>query len=141
MNNHYDERQMRERGRAFQYGFFTMVICFAVYMILDVLELCLWETSVGCMICMCAGVTVVVVTCIVRDAYERLNTKPGSVLLIFVIITVCNFFPGIRYWVRGELVINGILTFRAMNLVVGIMGLILFVVYAVKRIVTRQVEE
>lgn len=51
----YDERQVLARGRAFMWGFFTLMICLMVYGMLDMLIDRWCDTLTGCIICICAA--------------------------------------------------------------------------------------
>ena len=49
--NDYDERQILARGRAFMWGFFTLMLCLMAYGFTDMLIEPWCDTLTGCIIC------------------------------------------------------------------------------------------
>ena len=133
----FDERQELARGKAYQYGFFTLMICVFFYGLTDMLWGRWCETLVSCALCVCVAVTVFAITCIRKDAYLSLKEKPGTVMTMFAIIAVVNLALGVVYWATGDLVQDGILTFRAVNPIVGLMALLILIVYLVNVVLER----
>ena len=136
----FDERQERARGKAFQYGFFTLAVCVMVYGVLDSTGLRWCDTLVGCTICMCIGLTVFAITCIVNDAYLSLKEQPKKVMILFAVLTVFNLAIGAVYLTEGGLMKDGILTFRAVNPIIGIMTLVILAVYLVNYLQSQREE-
>ena len=133
----FDERQELARGKAYQYGFFTLMVCVFLYGVTDMLGEKWCDTLVGCTLCVCVALTVFAITCIRKDAYLSLKEKPGTVMTVFAIIGVVNLALGVVYWVSGDLVQNGILTFRAVNPILGLMSLLILLVYLVNYVLER----
>ena len=136
----FDERQERARGKAFQYGFFTLAGCIVAYGLLDSAGFRWCDTLTGCIICLCMGLTVFAVTCILNDAYLSLKEQPGKVVTALVVTAFVNLAIGAVYLIHGKLVEDGILTIRSVNLICGIMVLVVLVVYAVTRLLARREE-
>lgn len=136
----FDERQERARGVAFKYGFFTLMFAIILYGVLD-MALGRWcDAMAGASLCLCAGILVFAVTCIVKDAYLSLKEKPRHIMTLFAIISIVNIVLGAVHLCDGDLVVNGILTFRCTNLVVGVMTTVVLVVYIVNALLRRQEE-
>lgn len=136
----FDERQERARGVAFKYGFFTLMFAIILYGVLD-MALGRWcDAMAGASLCLCAGILVFAVTCIVKDAYLSLKEKPRHIMTLFAIISIVNIVLGAVHLCDGDLVENGILTFRCTNLVVGVMTTVVLVVYIVNALLRRQEE-
>ncbi len=130
----FDERQERARGQAFKLGFFTMMFCTAAYGISDAV-LGRWiDVITGCMLCVCISVTVFAVECIRKDAYLSLKERPWQVMTLFAILAAVNLGIGALNLHSGEVVENGVLTFRAINPMVGVMMLLVLAIYAVKHL-------
>ena len=70
-------------------------------------------------------------TCILKDAYLSLRERPRRIMTLFVLLSLGNLGLGALLAAHGALVEDGILTFRAINLVVGIMPLVILIVYIV----------
>lgn len=136
----FDERQERARGKAFQYAFFTLAGCIVVYGLLDSVGFRWCDTLTGCIICLCMGLTVFAITCILNDAYLSLKEQPGKVMTTLVVIGFANLVIGATYLMHGKLVEDGILTIRAVNLICGIMVLVVLVVYAVNCLLAQREE-
>lgn len=136
----FDERQERARGVAFKYGFFTLMFAIILYGVLD-MALGRWcDAMAGASLCLCAGILVFAVTCIVKDAYLSLKEKPRYVMTLFAVMSIVNIVLGAVHLCDGDLVENGILTFRCTNLVVGVMTTVVLVVYIVNALLRRQEE-
>ncbi len=127
----FDERQERARGKAFQYGFFTLIGAVLVYSTAEQFLGRLCEPLAGAMLCMCAGVGVFAVACILNDAYLSLREKPRVVMTLFTVISAANLVLGGVYLMEGALVEDGVLTLRAVNPMAGITTLLILAVYLV----------
>lgn len=137
----FDERQERARGVAFKYGFFTLLISVFVYGASE-LAFGRWcDALMGGCLCMAAGMSVFAVTCILKDAYLSLRERPRRIMTLFVILSAVNLGLGGIQIAGGGLVEDGVLTFRAMNLVVGAMILLILIVYLVNVLLREREEE
>lgn len=127
----FDERQERARGVAFKYGFFTLMGSIFLYGASE-LAVGRWcDALTGGCLCLAAGILVFSVTCILKDAYLSLREHPRQVMTLFVLLSLGNLGLGALQAAHGKLVEDGILTFRAVNLVVGFMTLVILIVYIV----------
>lgn len=127
----FDERQERARGVAFKYGFFALMFSIILYGMLD-MALGRWcDAMAGASLCMCVGILVFSVTCIVKDAYLSLREEPRYVITLFAVISALNIVLGGIHICGGDLVEDGVLTFRCTNLAIGITTAMVLVVYIV----------
>lgn len=137
----FDERQERARGKAFQYGFITLMVSLYVYGVSE-MALGRWcDSLAGTTLCISAGVCAVAVTCILKDAYLSLREKPRQVMTLFTLTAAVNLGIGGIYLWSGKLVEDGILTYRAVNLILGLMVLVILVVYIVNFLLRDREEE
>lgn len=137
----FDERQERARGVAFKYGFFTLMFALFLYGMLE-LALGRWcDAMAGATLCLCVGITVFAITCILKDAYLSLKEKPRHVMTLFVIISFVNLLLGVLQIHDGDMVENGVLTFRCANLAVGVMAAVVLAVYIVNFLLRERDEE
>lgn len=141
LNLPFDERQERARGVAFKHGFFTLMICVAAYGMLDMTIGPWCDTITGCSLCICIALTVFAVTCIRRDAYLSLNENPKQIITLFTFLAAFNLGFGVMYIIHGELLEDGVLTFRVCNLLAGVMLLVILAVYLAKYLSDRGSEE
>ncbi|MGN0431976.1 MAG: hypothetical protein ACI4EQ_06420 [Lachnospiraceae bacterium] len=125
----YDERQIQERGTAFKLGFFTQLLymsflclCYMAGIKLPV------DTEVVLFFGILLSTFVYVIYCIWKEAYISLNENVKKVNIAFVIIGIVNIFIGVMHCMQGDMIEDGILTFRCMNLMCGIFILIVAII-------------
>lgn len=141
LDMHFDERQERARGKAFQYGFFTLLASTYVYGISDVMFGRWCDVLAGVTICLAISLCVFAITCILKDAYLSLREKPRTVMTMFALLSAVNLgFGGISA-ASGELMENGVLTFRATNPIIGFATLVILIVYIVNHLLRSREEE
>ena len=141
LDMHFDERQERARGKAFQYGFFTLLIAAYAYGVYDVLLGRWCDVLTGVTLCIALALCVFAVTCILKDAYLSLREKPRTVMTMFALISAMNLGFGVMYALSGGLVEDGVLTFRAVNPVIGFVTLVILIVYIVNHLLRSREEE
>ncbi len=129
MEAKYDERQMKERGNGFKVGFFTHMIYVAFLILLHIAEV---KLPVGEEVLMFFGillsVTVYAIYCIWKDAYISLNENATMLNLVFIVAGILNVALGVGNIFTGEMVIDGVVTFRCINLLCGIFLLVLAII-------------
>ncbi len=136
----FDERQERARGKAYQYGFFTLLVCLFIYAVSDMALVRWCDTMAGVTVCAAAGMGVFAVTCILKDAYLSLRERPRQVMAAFALLAAADLSLGAAYYVSGELVEDGVLTFRAMYPILGFEALVILVVYIVHHLLRDREE-
>lgn len=141
LDMHFDERQERARGKAFQYGFFTLLIAAYAYGISDVLLGRWCDVLTGVTLCIALALCVFAVTCILKDAYLSLREKPRTVMTMFALLSTINLGFGGMYALSGDLVEDGVLTFRAVNPIIGAAILVILIVYIVNYLLRPRDEE
>lgn len=129
--NDYDERQILARGRAFMWGFFSLIICLMVYGLTDMLIEPWCDTLTGCIICCCVSLIVFAVICIRQDAFAGIGRNRKRNLTVLLVLTAANLLFGVSHIIDGDLLRDGVLSFRSANLIVGITTGIVLVVYFV----------
>ena len=134
----FDERQERARGVAFKYGFFAMMFAMFLYGLLEIFLGRWCDAMAGATLCLCAGVLVFAITCILKDAYLSLREKPRHIMTLFTVISIVNIVLGAVHILDGDMVEGGILTFRCTNLVVGLMTTVVLAVYVVNFLLSRR---
>ena len=111
----YDERQMLARGKAFQAGFFTILIYEALYAMVDVAGFKWCANVTGIMFGVMLGITVFAIVALSKDAYMSMNDQPAYWMVIWCAVIVINVACGVGQVLEGELIRDGLLTERWMN--------------------------
>lgn len=107
----YDERQEIVRGKAFKYGFLTLVSVEGIMLLKEQTDGISIECNVLMMAGILIGVLVVVLYCIWNDAYWQLKQKPMPFVCMLGAIALCNMFNA-----RGKTIVeNGIVTWEGSN--------------------------
>ena len=125
----FDERQERARGVAYKWGFLTMAVCLALYGVSDLLLGRWCDGLAGAVLCFCVAGTVFASVCIRKGAYMGLQESRRTVLPFLISATALNLLVGIQQMAEGGVVVQGILTYRATNLLLGITCLVILLVY------------
>lgn len=137
----YDERQVLARGRAFMWGFFTLMICLMVYGMLDMLIDRWCDTLTGCIICICVALLVFASICIKQDAFAGIGKNRKRNLTVLLVLTLANMFFGVENITGGDVVRDGLLTFRSVSLIVGATTGVVLLIYWLHGLRDRGEEE
>lgn len=125
----YDERQVLARGRAFMWGFFSLMISLMVYGLADMIVEPWCDTLTGCIICICVSLLVFASICIRQDAFAGIGQRRGRNLTALLVLTLVNLMFGMMRVIDGELLEDGVLCFRSVSLIVGVTTGIILAVY------------
>ena len=138
----YDERQQIARGKAYRAGFYTMGLAILVMFVLEMagVSLPIERSLTYFMIFVLGGLALIAVN-IWNDSYYAMNENPVRFVIIFALIALFELMVGIRYLTTGQMVVNGILTFRAMSFVVVFMLLFVLVMTLIKRLKDKREED
>lgn len=117
----FDERQTAARGKAYQYAFFTTALSELIYVCLEEAGVSFADASIGPLLGVLLGVAVFAVTAVFRDAYVSLKESTRSAVMISLIMIVLQLFIGIPNLLNGKALVNGRLTFDAINLIVAML--------------------
>lgn len=134
--NKFDERQIAARGVAYRWGFFSMMIYEAVYVMLLALGIRFADETTGPFLGIFVGVTVFGAAAAAKDAYTALDETPRSRFL-WPILGVLWLFIGIMRVKDGEAVRNGLLTFDSMQLFLGASFLVIGAADLIHRLKNR----
>lgn len=135
-NNNYDEKQIIDRGKAFQYGFISalLTIC-AVYFITDVIGFKMSSYAIFLVI-LWIPIMITFIALIIKDAYDGVNCTSGRVILtILGIAGLCIIvMSALRIISRKETFIySGMLTDSAGQIFSGICMIVISIVYWLKQ--------
>ena len=137
----YDERQVLARGRAFVGGCFRVMICLVVCGMLDMLMERWCDALTGCIICICVALLVFASICIKQDAFAGIGKNRKRNLTVLLVLTLANMFFGVENITGGDVVRDGLLTFRSVSLIVGATTGVVLLIYWLHGLRDRGEEE
>lgn len=140
LDMHFDERQELARGKAFQYSFLTLAVCLYAYGVTELAVGHWCDVLAGVTLCLACSMGVFAVTCICQDAYLSLREKPMQIISMLALLSAVNLGIGAMYLLNGALVEDGVLTYRAVNPIVGALTLFILIVYLVRTRLRRNGE-
>lgn len=118
----FDERQQFARGKAYKYGFFTLLIYLFLYGVLhDITEYYFGKNLVGISLGICIGVTVFAVVSIWNNAYFSMQENPKRFVLLFALIGILNLGIGISHILHPDELVD----YGYINLFIGVMTLVI----------------
>lgn len=129
----YDERQELVRGRGFKYGFFTLLVYELFYMVYGYLLEGIVIREVIVIFGMALSVMVYVSYAILKDGYIAINENPRRVEIVFLIVGAANIFVVALSVLEGHFFENGVISYSAVNLIVGVMIWCMLVLLLVKK--------
>lgn len=122
----YDERQLQVRGDGFKYGFFTEISYSTLLCLLYLAEVKLpVANEVMIFFGVILSVSVYAIYCIRKEAYISMNESLDRFKALFGFLGIFNVFIGIMLGMHGEMIVDGVLTFRCLNIICGVFLLIL----------------
>ena len=115
-----DERQMAERGIANKWAYITL-ICYLVIFVLTerFSEVKLFDTGFAIFLGIFLSVTVYGAYIIIRDACFTIKDNKRLFIMVWNFICLMQLVMGIEYIANGELIENGMITIKALYLLVA----------------------
>ncbi len=138
----YDERQAKIRGKAYQYSFYTLIVCEVIASVIDMMGIQLpmesYMIHIAAIFCGCltlGGYT------IWNDGYWGLNNNRKRYLLVIIFAVLLNFIPIIGALYSGTMIENGKLNTPFLNVMVVIMLAVIGIIYLIKHLADKASEE
>lgn len=128
----YDERQTAVRGRAFKYAYGTLLVALLFYAASDDI----WNWCVpltGCAAAIAVSLVPYVWVSIMNEAYWWANTKRVGQYVTFALLGLMNLGLALSSWLRGDLIVDGVLQIGGANLVLGSVFIYVFVIAMIQR--------
>lgn len=140
ITEHYDERQMIVRGKAFKLG---CMVTIALNMIYGLFLYGLTKEFVAPQFVVIAiamiGIVVYSVYCIFKDAYVQVGANIKSFLIIDILVVLCNAFSA--FINRGQgITYEGFATSFSLNLLLAITFGIVLVALVAKTVIDKKEE-
>lgn len=127
----YDERQNIARGKAYGFGFWTLVGLMLAQAILAETGITLFSSFEGSSVLVLIAWAVVIVTCIRHDAYMALWETPKKTIKIIAVLGAANLVFGVIECCHSSPIVNGRLDSVALNLGCAIFCAVILTVFAV----------
>ncbi len=136
----YDERQIAAQGMAYKLAFYTMLVYYALLMILFGAGVSLpVDNALLVFFGIALSAAVFATYAIAKDAYFSLNENSRSMLIMFSLMAVANILLGVLRIVSGEFMEDGVVTFTsAGNLICGVMLAYILAVIVIKGITDKE---
>lgn len=128
----YDERQTAVRGRAFKYAYGTLLVALLFYAASDDI----WNWCVpltGCAAAIAVSLVPYAWVSIMNEAYWWANTKRVGQYVTFALLGLMNLGLALSSWLRGDLIVDGVLQIGGANLVLGSVFIYVFVIAMIQR--------
>ncbi len=128
----YDERQTAVRGRACKYAYGTLLVALLFYAASDDI----WNWCVpltGCAAAIAVSLVPYVWVSIMNEAYWWANTKRIGQYVTFALLGLMNLGLALSSWLRGDLIVDGVLQIGGANLVLGSVFIYIFVIAMIQR--------
>lgn len=117
----YDERQLKERGRAFKAGFVAYAVCIVCAMLLDAYEVTAnIEQAYIYFMVLLVPLLVFVLVCIWRDAYFQMGENKKRFFIISVLALVFNVVAFIQTKNPISLIVCALLIIAFLNIIAKI---------------------
>lgn len=131
----FDERQRIERGRAFQYAFFSMAAALLICGLTDsILKKPFFDYDAMLLIPVWTGITAFLITVIRRDAVERAKADGWNFLaVLWGVVGAAAFVFEVLSLVRSGIVADGVLSHDAVIAFDGACMMAVCAAYRMKR--------
>lgn len=138
----YDERQIKVRGDAYRYAFYTVVVIEVILFLLKLGEVVIpVHDSVLHLASVLIGCIVLCVYSIWKDAYWGINNNRKRYGIVMVVCGVLNLIPVIGAFADGSMVQDGVVTGPVINLMVCVMLLLIGFELLLKHIMEKHEEQ
>ena len=139
IKSEYDERQLRIRGKAYKYAFYTMLLYHLLMIGLYIGDITIpVDPYVTEFIGIFLGCTVLGAYCVWNDVYWGLNNNKKRYFIVFGVCLLLNLFPVIMPAISGEFERNGIGGAPMLNILVIIMMAILLIEMGIKHFIDNR---
>lgn len=138
----FDERQQAIIGKAYRAGFTFMAIYLGLFAFLDSSKIELpAEDYIVDLTGIMLGLVIVATITIWNDGYFALNEKKKTTIGVLIAATVINIVTGINNFLQGSVIVDGKLSFGAINFICVIGLTYILIVLLVKSIKDKSEEE
>lgn len=139
----YDERQQQALGKAYKYGYYTLLIYLCMAALFDLMTGIRWcSMYTNAFIGVLLSVGVFGVVGIINDAYFPFRQSPKRYIILFAALGVMNLGIGVmEYLDKGTFVVDGMLSHTIVNPLAGVLLLALACAMVIKALSERNGQE
>ena len=142
MKTRYDEMQEKARGKAYMYGFWTIMSCEAILVVLVSTDIRLPFDQVALhIIPILIGITVQASYSIWNGAYMGMNTNIKRFAVISTVVALVNILCAVGAIAGGGMMKEGVFEFPIINLFIGVMFVLIAGECLAKNSIDRRVKE
>lgn len=138
----YDERQIADQRRAYQYAFFTLLGYLLVFTVLDLLGIVWCTPAFGLSLGIALSLLVFSVFCIFCDAFFRVTENKaehkGAIIFTFICLGVCQLGMAGSH---GSIFENGCFTKHGIPLLLGTTLLSIALCIVIRQIQEKRAKE
>ena len=137
----YDERQRTEQGRGYRAAFIATAISLIIPLMLGSTGIIGSEFMLFFIIlALFIGVSVLIVYWIWHECYFAINENSTRLMIFIGIFGVLNLVISVINFIGGYLIVNGVPTFRCLNLFVALLSLEIFIAILARRAANAKLE-
>lgn len=136
----FDERQKFEQMKGYKYGFFSMIGFLTLYALLGSVENLTWITAeaVGVTGIACGALTFSGYS-IWKDVYStRTKRESKNMGWLFAVVGIMNLWLATTRMIEGEMIVDGKLSGSYLNLVIGVLFVVLFLLISIRDLKDRK---
>ena len=138
----YDEMQERIRGKAYMYGFWAMLACEAIMLIVDTGDVKLpVEPYITHITVILIGALVQTSYSIWNDAYVGLNTNMRRFAIISILVSLLNFLIAGAAIASSRMLVDGVFQSPLANLLCGLLFCIIGIELFIKMLSDKNAKE
>lgn len=135
----YDEREKAIRGQGYKYAMITTWILISVIIFADLSSIKIPMDNVATLISVIMiSVLVSQSYSILNDAYFGRNSNIKSYVITFIALAIINGGLALIMIMSGEMIVDGILTWKVMSLECALMFLIIGIMFAIKTLLHKK---
>ena len=135
----FDERQIMEQGKAFKLGFYTMLI---ITGILACLNFAVPNQSGNFGLYHVMGlfvsISVYLVYSIWTESYFAINQSTAKMMIFFAVVAALNLVISIVNILHGQVIVNGVPTFRILNIMCTMLFAVIFITALIRKAVNEK---
>ena len=130
----YDERQQQALGRAYKYGYYTLLLYLGAAALFDLMTGIRWcSLYTGAFLGVLLSVAVFGLVGIANDAYFPFRDNPKRYIALFAALGAMNVALGVVHWCdAGTFLEDGVLSHSAINPLAGVLLLALAAAMLIK---------
>ncbi len=120
----FDERQLIARGKAFEAGFYTLILLLFAYIVgREIIDLSIMDSGIAISLCAIIAVGVFGIVGIIKDGFVGYNVSNRGKKVLFGVLGAANLALGALAFHDGQLLENGRMDESVLNIAVGVMAI------------------